>query len=185
VEFIQQDAEVHSQELVYQENVPSWGLGRVSSKEPGNTTYVYDSSAGEGTCAYVIDTGILTNHTEFEGRKYSVEVLKQNCADMPIGAEWLENFTGDGIDADGYGHGTHVAGTIGGVTYGVAKKTKLYAVKVLNSSGSGTYAGVIAGIDYVANDAQTRDCPKGAVANMSLGGGYDASVNAAVSLPPS
>jgi subtilisin family serine protease len=97
------------------------------------------------------------------------------------GAEWLENFTGDGNDADGYGHGTHVAGTIGGVTYGVAKKTKLYAVKVLDNSGSGTYAGVIAGIDYVANDAQTRDCPKGSVANMSLGGGKSQAVNDAVS----
>jgi len=162
VEYIQQDAEVHSQELVYQEDA-TWGLGRISHTEPGNTTYVYDSSAGEGTCAYVIDTGILTTHTEFEGR-----------------AEWLENFTGDGIDEDGYGHGTHVAGTIGGVTYGVAKKTKLYAVKVLDSGGSGTYAGVIAGIQYVATDSQTRDCPKGSVANMSLGGGRDAAVNAAV-----
>jgi subtilisin family serine protease len=98
------------------------------------------------------------------------------------GAEWLANFAGDGNDADGYGHGTHVAGTIGGATYGVAKKTKLYAVKVLDNSGSGTNAGVIAGIQYVATDASTRDCPKGSVANMSLGGGKNAAVNSAVSL---
>lgn len=102
-------------------------------------------------------------------------------ADVSLGAEWLENFTGDGSDADGYGHGTHVAGTIGSATYGVAKKTKLYAVKVLDDSGSGTYAGVIAGINYVATDAQTRDCPKGSVANMSLGGGKNTAVNEAVS----
>ena len=104
------------------------------------------------------------------------------------GATWLENFTGDGNDADGYGHGTHVAGTIGSVTYGVAKKTKLYAVKVLDNSGSGTYAGVIAGINYVANDHVTREaseCPKGSVANMSLGGGKNQAVNDAVSVPVS
>lgn len=162
VEYIQQDAEVHSQEIVFQSDAP-WGLGRISHTAKGNTTYAYDSSAGEGTCSYVIDTGILVSHSEFEGR-----------------AEWLENFTGDGIDNDGYGHGTHVAGTIGGVTYGVAKKTKLYAVKVLDSSGSGTFSGVIAGINYVASDAPTRDCPKGAVANMSLGGGKNQAVNDAV-----
>jgi subtilisin family serine protease len=82
------------------------------------------------------------------------------------------------------GHGTHVAGTIGSLTYGVAKKTKLYAVKVLDSSGSGSYAGVIAGIEYVTNDHTTRDCPKGSVANMSLGGGKNQAVNDAVSQSP-
>lgn len=162
VEFIQQDAEVHAEEFVTQPGAP-WGLGRISHIEKGSTTYIYDSSSGEGTCSYVVDTGIEIEHPEFEGR-----------------AEWLENTTGDGNDADGYGHGTHVAGTIGSVTYGVAKKTKLYAVKVLDNNGSGTFAGVIAGIDFVANDAQTRDCPKGAVANMSLGGGRNDMVNQAV-----
>ncbi|KAL5382319.1 hypothetical protein PMIN06_009923 [Paraphaeosphaeria minitans] len=162
VEYIIPDAEVHTQDIQYEANAP-WGLGRVSHVEKGNTTYAYDSSGGEGTCSYVIDTGILTSHPEFEGR-----------------AEWLENFTGDGQDSDGAGHGTHCAGTIGSLTYGVAKKTKLYAVKVLDSSGSGTYAGVIAGIDYVTNDHPTRDCPKGSVANMSLGGGKNQAVNDAV-----
>ncbi|KAL1591724.1 hypothetical protein SLS60_011723 [Paraconiothyrium brasiliense] len=142
VEYIIQDAQVTTQDIQFEANAP-W--------------------AGEGTCAYIIDTGILTTHPEFEGR-----------------AEWLENFTGDGSDSDGAGHGTHVAGTIGSVTYGVAKKTKLYAVKVLDASGSGTYSGVIAGIDYVANDHTTRDCPKGSVANMSLGGGKNQAVNDAV-----
>lgn len=162
VEYIHQDVEVHTQEYQTQTGVP-WGLARISSPRKGGTTYTYDSSAGEGTCSYVIDTGIEVDHPEFEGR-----------------AEWLENFTGDGQDFDGYGHGTHVAGTIGGVTYGVAKKTKLYAVKVLDSGGSGTFAGVIAGINYVATDAPTRNCPKGSVANMSLGGGKNQPVNDAV-----
>lgn len=72
-----------------------------------------------------------------------------------------------------------MAGTIGGTTYGVAKKTKLYAVKVLDSNGSGSNSGVIAGMNFVAQDAQSRNCPNGTVANMSLGGGYSASTNSA------
>lgn len=95
-------------------------------------------------------------------------------------ATFLANYAGDGSNTDGNGHGTHVAGTIGGTTYGVAKQTRLYAVKVLDASGSGTNSGVIAGMNYVATDAQTRSCPNGAVANMSLGGSYSAAVNSAV-----
>ncbi|KAF2706446.1 subtilisin-like serine protease-like protein PR1A [Pleomassaria siparia CBS 279.74] len=162
VEYIHQDALVHTQEWQTETGAP-WGLGRISNVEKGSSTYIYDSSSGEGTCSYVIDTGIEVDHPEFEGR-----------------AEWLENFTGDGLDNDGYGHGTHCAGTIGSKTYGVAKKTKLYAVKVLDSGGSGSWSGVIAGIQYAANDQLTRDCPKGSVANMSLGGGKTQAVNDAV-----
>ncbi|KAF2468473.1 subtilisin-like serine protease-like protein PR1A [Lindgomyces ingoldianus] len=162
VEYIQKDAQVHTQDYLTEDGAP-WGLGRISHLANGNSSYVYDRTAGEGTCAYIIDTGIYTAHPEFEGR-----------------ATWLGNFAGDGQDSDGAGHGTHVAGTIGSKTYGVAKKTKLYAVKVLDSSGSGTYAGVIAGINFAANDQKTRDCPKGSVANMSLGGGKNTAVNQAV-----
>ncbi|KAF2116128.1 subtilisin-like serine protease-like protein PR1A [Lophiotrema nucula] len=162
IEYIQQDAQVHTQELLTESGAP-WGLGRISNVAPGNTTYVYDSTAGEGTCSYIIDTGIFVDHPEFEGR-----------------ATWLENFTDDGNDSDGNGHGTHVAGTVGSATYGVAKKTKLYAVKVLDAGGSGTFSGVIAGINYAATDSQTRDCPKGSVANMSLGGSKNTAVNSAV-----
>lgn len=82
-------------------------------------------------------------------------------------------------NTDGNGHGTHVAGTIGSRSYGVAKKTKLYGVKVLDDGGSGSFAGIIAGIDFVASDSKTRNCPKGVVANMSLGGGRSDSVNQA------
>lgn len=162
VEWIQQDAEVHSQAWQTDSGAP-WGLGRISHVNKGNTNYVYDDTSGQGTCSYVIDTGIFVNHTDFEGR-----------------AEWLENFTGDGQASDGAGHGTHVAGTIGSKTYGVAKKTKLLAVKVLDAGGSGTFSGVIAGINFVTNDAKTRDCPKGSVANLSLGGGKNTAVNQAV-----
>ncbi|KAK3682937.1 peptidase S8/S53 domain-containing protein [Podospora appendiculata] len=161
VEYIEQDAVVTINDVVTQANVP-WGLGRISHRAAGATDYVYDSSAGAGTCSYVIDTGIYTNHSQFEGR-----------------ATWLANFAGDGKDTDGNGHGTHVSGTIGGVDYGVAKKTKLFAVKVLNAGGSGTTAGVIAGIDFVASDAKTRSCPNGTVANMSLGGSRSTAMNTA------
>lgn len=117
VDYIEQDAVVTIQAT--QENA-DWGLARLSSSDPGSTTYTYDDSAGEGTCAYVIDTGIYVEHEDFEGR-----------------ATFLSNQV-DSDNTDGNGHGTHVAGTIGSKTYGVAKKTQLFAVKVLDASGSGT-----------------------------------------------
>lgn len=138
-----------------------WGLGRLSSKTPNAAKYTYDSTAGAATCAYVIDTGIDTKHPEFEGR-----------------ATFLANFAGDGNNADGNGHGTHVAGTIGSKTYGVSKKAKLFAIKVLKADGSGALSGVLAGINYAANDAKKRNC-RGTVANLSLGGGKSVSLNSA------
>ncbi|KAK4165538.1 cuticle-degrading protease [Cladorrhinum sp. PSN259] len=161
VEYIEQDAVVTAYDIVTQVDVP-WGLARISHRTINQTSYIYDSSAGAGTCAYIIDTGIYVNHTQFGGR-----------------AEWLANFA-DTDNTDGNGHGTHVAGTIGGQDYGVAKATKLYAVKVLRASGSGTLAGVIAGIDFVASDSQSRDCPNGSVANLSLGASRSTAVNSAV-----
>jgi subtilisin family serine protease len=158
VEYIEQDAIMTMLET--QTNAP-WGLARLSSSTPGSTTYTYDASAGEGTCAYVVDTGIDVEHPEFEGR-----------------ATWLANFA-DNDDTDGQGHGTHVSGTIGSATYGVAKKTKLFAVKVLDASGSGTNSGVIAGMEFVVDDFATQDCPKGAVVNMSLGGSTSSAINSA------
>jgi subtilisin family serine protease len=164
VEYIEQDAVITTQEAITQADAP-WGLGRISHRTAGATSYVYDESAGEGTCSYIIDTGIYVAHSEFEGR-----------------ATWLANFI-DTSNSDGAGHGTHVAGTVGGVTYGVAKKTKLFAVKVLNANGSGTISSVLAGIDFVAADAANRtaagECPKGSVANMSLGGGRSEAINTA------
>lgn len=146
--------------LITQTGAP-WGLGRISSRTNGTTTYVYDESAGDGTCAYIIDTGIYIGHSEFGGR-----------------ATFAANFI-DTINDDGYGHGTHVAGTIGGATYGVAKKTKLFAVKVLDSNGFGSASSIIAGMDFVATDSQTRDCPNGSVANASLRSSVSAAMNAA------
>ncbi|CAK7232106.1 hypothetical protein SCUCBS95973_008150 [Sporothrix curviconia] len=166
IDYIEQDAVVHVDTYTTETADPlPWGLARISHATNTSQEYTYDDSAGKGTCAYVIDTGIYVGHAEFGGR-----------------ATWLANFAGDGDDTDGAGHGTHVAGTIGSATYGVAKKTQLFAVKVLDASGSGSYSGVIAGIDFVAQDAAARvpaNCTRGAVANMSLGGGYSAAVNSA------
>ncbi|KAL1866431.1 hypothetical protein VTK73DRAFT_4736 [Phialemonium thermophilum] len=160
VEYIEQEAIFSINAFVTQSNVP-WGLGRISHRAPGSTDYVYDDSAGAGTCAYVIDTGIYTAHSQFEGR-----------------ATWLYN-SADNQDTDLNGHGTHVSGTIGSAAYGVAKKTNLYAVKVLDAGGSGTTSGVIAGMNFVVQDVATRSCPNGTVANMSLGGGSSSAINSA------
>lgn len=149
--------------MISQSNVPSYGLARISQKtNPDLSTYYYDESAGEGVTAYVIDTGINIKHKDFEGR-----------------ATWGHNSI-DSIDDDGAGHGTHVAGTIGGATHGVAKKVKLVAVKVLGGDGSGTTTSVIKGIEWAAAHARDSGDIAKSVANMSLGGGYSAALNQAV-----
>ncbi|WP_447003401.1 S8 family serine peptidase [Saccharothrix isguenensis] len=136
---------------------PPWGLDRLSQRDlPLNRHYSYTTTASN-VHAYVIDTGIRTTHTDFGGR-----------------ATFDVNTSGDGYNVDCGGHGTHVAGTIGGELYGVAKGVKLHAVKVLDCDGWGTTAGVAAGIDWVTANAQ-----KPAVANMSLGGAPDDIVDAA------
>src|SRR6187549_871194 len=127
----------------------TWGIDRIDQRAlPLSTTYTYDTTASN-VHAYIIDTGILTTHTQFGGRAVS-------------GYDFVDN---DSNATDCAGHGTHVAGTVGGSTYGVAKGVQLVAVRVLNCSGSGTTAGVVAGIDWV-----TATAIKPAVANMSLGG---------------
>jgi len=135
-----------------------WNLNRVSERDLSLKGYYdYEPRAGTGVYNYVIDTGIYVEHSDFGGR-----------------ASW--GYMMDNVRIDGNGHGTHVAGTIGGTQYGVAKKTTLIAVKVLSAGGSGSWADVIAGINYVTNDNTRRP----ATANMSLGGGNTPSVVAAV-----
>jgi subtilisin family serine protease len=135
----------------------TWGLDRVDQRDrPLSTTYSY-TSTGSGVRAYIIDTGIRFSHLEFGGRA----------------AKGYDAFGGTGNDCNG--HGTHVAGTVGGKTYGVAKAVKLLAVRVLNCRGSGSTSVVIAGIDWI-----TAHRVKPAVANMSFGGGASSSLDDAV-----
>jgi subtilisin family serine protease len=144
VAYVEQNRVITALET--QPNPPSWGLDRVDQRTlPLDSSYTYPN-AGNGVTAYIIDTGIRTTHSDFGGR-----------------ASWGTN-TADSNNTDCNGHGTHVAGTVGGTAHGIAKQVNLVAVKVLNCQGSGTLAGVAQGIDWV-----TANAAKPAVANMSLG----------------
>lgn len=154
VEYVEQDQVMRASTT--QSNAV-WGLDRINQRDlplDGSYTYTY---TGSGVRAYIIDTGIDAGHAEFEGRAQNV----------------YDAFGGNGNDCNG--HGTHVAGTTGGKTYGVAKKAYLRGVRVLDCSGSGSTSGIIAAIDWIRSN---RINP--AVANMSLGGGYSGSLNTAV-----
>jgi subtilisin family serine protease len=158
VEFVEQNHVVHVDGT--QSPTPSWGLDRIDQRAlPLTNSYTYPGT-GAGVTAYVIDTGIRFTHREFGGRAVS-------------GYDAIDGGTAD----DGHGHGTHVAGTIGGSSYGVAKGVRLVAVRVLDDDGFGTDAGVVAGIDWVTAD---HDPGERAVANMSLGGGPSDLLDAAI-----
>ncbi|MEC3981177.1 S8 family peptidase [Amycolatopsis sp. H20-H5] len=141
------------------QNDPTWGLDRIDQKDlPVDNRYNY-ANKGDGATVYVVDTGVDYRQPEFGGRASS-------------GYDFIDN---DSDASDCFGHGTHVAGTVGSNTYGVAKGVKVVAVRVLNCQGSGQYSQIISGIDWVAKNAK-----KPAVLTMSLGGGADDSVDKAV-----
>jgi len=143
----------------------TWGLDRIDQTNlPLNAQYTYQETAGKNVDVYVIDTGILTTHQDFG---------------QPSRATFDYNAVTNEAASDLNGHGTHCAGTIAGSTYGVAKLVNLHAVKVLNAGGSGTTAGVVAGINFVTQDKQA-DPDLNAVASMSLGGGASQALDDAV-----
>jgi subtilisin family serine protease len=155
VAYVEPDGEMRA--FATQSNA-TWGLDRIDQRPlPLSTSFSY-TNTGAGVNAYIIDTGIRFSHSEFAGRAVS-------------GYDAVDGGNAD----DCNGHGTHVAGTTGGATYGVAKGVKLVGVRVLSCSGSGTTSGVIAGVDWVTGNRITP-----AVANMSLGGGASTALDTAV-----
>lgn len=158
VEYIEADGEVHA--FGVEKNAPSWGLARISSRQKGAKDYEYPENAGSGVEVYVVDTGVQESHSDFKGR-----------------AKAAVSFVDGEPPVDNNGHGTHCAGTIASYTYGVAKDTKVIGVKVLNRDGSGSFSGVIKGIEYVGKNAVKG---KVTVMSMSLGGGASQAIDDAI-----
>jgi len=166
VEFVEEDGKVHLADVEQGSCTESaeadWGLSRISKRALVlDGEYFYPPTAGARCDAYIIDTGVYTQHSDFGGRAV-------------MGFKARSTFP----DTDDHGHGTHVASTVSGKKYGVAKGIKIIGVKVLDRGGSGSWSDVIAGIDYTV--AQKRSTNKPSVANMSLGGGKNDAVNRAV-----
>lgn len=140
----------------------TWGLSSISHKKIGQKGYIYDDTAGEGTFGYIVDTGINVNHVEFEGR-----------------ASFGYSAVNGSSNADSVGHGTHVAGTIGSKTYGIAKKASLIAVKVFEGESSSTST-ILDGYQWAVNDIRAKGRQDKAAINMSLGGAFSSAFNKAV-----
>ncbi|KAK8135968.1 alkaline serine protease Alp1 [Apiospora sp. TS-2023a] len=154
-------AEVQDRAVTSQSGA-TWGLGTVSSKSAGSTTYRYDTSAGEGTYAYIVDSGVLQTHSQFGGR-----------------ASYGYNAAG-GSNVDTAGHGTHCAGTVAGSTYGVAKRANIVAVKVFTGNSAATSV-IMDGFSWAVNDIVSKSRTNKAVISMSLGGPKSTAFNNLVS----
>jgi cerevisin len=168
VAWIEEDIEMHTTATL-QTNAP-WGIARLSS---GTTSlgggdplaltfnYTFDDNAGAGTQAFIIDTGCRTSHQDFQGR-----------------AQFLATFGPGAPDEDRNGHGTHVAGTVGGSVFGVAKKATINCIKVMADDGSGATSDIISGINLAATEIASSNSP--AVISMSLGGPISNAIDTAV-----
>ncbi|KXS97164.1 hypothetical protein AC578_3068 [Pseudocercospora eumusae] len=157
-----QDAPFANGSLASQ-NGSTWGLSRISHREPGANDYIYDRSAGKDTFIYVIDTGINTEHSEFGGR-------------ATLGKSFISGSDGE----DDQGHGSHCSGTAAGSKYGVAKNANLIGVKVLGADGSGSNSGVLRGIQWAVDNAKQEGHINRAVLSMSLGGPFSQTTNDAI-----
>lgn len=157
VAWVAEDGRVRAQALTEQAGAPA-GLDRVDQRSGTDGKFRYHSGAGEGVHAYVLDTGILASHVEFDDRTPDEQ-----------------DFVGDGNSGDCNGHGTHVAGILGGATFGVAKKVSLHSLRVLGCDGTGATSDIVAALDWLVGNAQLP-----AVANLSLGRDADAALDAAV-----
>lgn len=156
VAYVEQDQVIS---LDATQSNPPWGLDRIDQRNrPLSASYTYNGT-GSGITVYIIDTGLRFSHNQFGGRAVS-------------GFDAVDGGSAD----DCNGHGTHVGGTVGGSTYGVAKSARLVAVRVLNCSGSGSTSGVVSGINWVTSNHTSGP----AAANMSLGGGASTSIDTAV-----
>jgi len=169
VDFVEQDSVMHINEYDVQEEAP-WGLARVSQRQLKTPAvdYLYDNEGGKGVTAYIIDTGIKTEHPDFEGR-----------------AVWGDAIAFPKLKVDAHGHGSHVAGTIGSKTYGIAKKVDLVAIGVMNLLGSGTTSDIIKGVEFAVKEHRAKISSKtkgykGATVNMLIGGGISEALDLAV-----
>ncbi|KAG5918707.1 hypothetical protein E4U53_004059, partial [Claviceps sorghi] len=169
VAYVEADQWIDASATVAQSDAPP-GLRRLSEKQAGRAAYLFDESAGEGVTVYVVDTGVRVSHAEFQGR-----------------ASHGGNFVDVGPDGrpsadanDDNGHGSHVAGTIAGATFGVAKRATITAVKVLNAHGTGPNSAILSGLQFVVDDVARRKLKGRAVMNMSLGGAFSQAMNHAV-----
>eukprot|EP00005_Dracoamoeba_jomungandri_P003013 CAMPEP_0174260228 /NCGR_PEP_ID=MMETSP0439-20130205/9307_1 /TAXON_ID=0 /ORGANISM="Stereomyxa ramosa, Strain Chinc5" /LENGTH=401 /DNA_ID=CAMNT_0015344427 /DNA_START=15 /DNA_END=1220 /DNA_ORIENTATION=+ len=164
VDYVEQNQVMRAIDCTTQTGA-TWGITRITHENAGvveDGVFTYDSAAdGSGVTAYIIDTGVYIEHNDFGGR-----------------ATFGFKATSSWNDTDKNGHGTHVASTTAGTTWGIAKSADIVAVKVLGDNGSGSTSGVIAGVDYAASNCKSRGGK--CVINMSLGGGFSSALNAAV-----
>ncbi|KAF5594882.1 endopeptidase K [Fusarium subglutinans] len=178
VEYIEQDTIVNVSAVAAPSSSPitkrgstsqasaPWGLARISqlySEKGVDARYNYDATAGSGSTVYILDSGIRTTHKELGGH-----------------AVWGANFVAGSPNTDEYGHGTHVAGIVGGKTYGVAKGCTMYAVKVIDKDGVGTMSNILQGLQWAVNHTRSRGITKKSIINASLGGPYTKIGNDAV-----
>ncbi|KAF5668790.1 alkaline protease 1 [Fusarium denticulatum] len=178
IDYVEQDTIVNVSAVAAPSSCPStkrglttqasapWGLARISQVFNGegvDARYSYDTTAGTGATVYILDSGIRTTHKEFGGR-----------------AVWGANFISGSPNTDEFGHGTHVAGIVGGKTYGVAKGCNMYAVKVIDKDGIGTTSNILQGLQWAVNHAKSKGITKKSIINASLGGPYTKIGNDAV-----